>query len=349
MKRKKAIDFLLVTLFAGILFTFTVIIGLGGTLKEGSLQGNSFNERFYGDNALSDFVKYVDYKVFGHIEEGDILIGRDEWLFEAIDSENGYERLRDYIGANQFSDEQLEKIISTVSKRAEKYESNGIRYMMVVIPDSISVCSENTPWYLGKQSDNTRLSQLTRLASERGIDGFINPTQIMISESKNVVMYNNTENTINAYGAYCIYNTVVSRFLAETGREVDRIYRDDVDFYTRITDGRRIAELAGLSETINNRTVSVSDEMTEEYQVKGNEKNLVKTVRDNIQQSGTRECVVIECTSDWDRIQLTPYFSNTFETVYYRELSVHPNDASQYEPTLVVQIIHESELEMLLE
>ena len=80
-------------------------------------------------------------------------------------------------------------------------------------------------------------------------------------------MYNNTENSINAYGAYCIYNTAVSKFLADTGREVDRIYRDDIDFYTRLTDGRGIAALSGLERTIENRTVSLTDSAPKNYQV----------------------------------------------------------------------------------
>ncbi len=348
MKRKKALDFLLVTLFVGILFTFTIIIGVGGSLEQKTGESFSFNKRFHSDNGLSEFVKYVDYKIFGHIDEDDILIGKNEWLFEAVDTENGYERLLDYIGGSTFSDEQLNAMTENISKRAEDYEKFGIEYMIVVIPDSISVCSENVPWYLGAQSENTRLSQLTRFVSERQMDEFINPTQTMIAESKEIVMYNNTENSVNAYGAYCIYNTVVSRFLAETGREVDRIYRENIDFYTRITDGKRIAEQAGLSQTIKNRTVSVSDGMTDKYTVMENEKKLMMTVRDDTSLEGLYDCVVVECTNDWDRIQLIPYFSNTFEKVYYRELTEYPNDAKQYSPTLVVQILRESELEMLL-
>lgn len=351
MKRKKAIDFLFVTLFFGIILTFAVAIGMGNVLENDLPEGESktFNDRFYSDDTIVNFVKYIDYRVFGHIDSDEVLIGKDDWLFETSDNENGYERLLDYIGGNTFSEDELEKISKTVSDRAAAYESEGIEYMLIVVPDSITVCSDNVPWYLGKQSENTRLSQVTAHIKEKGIDEFINPAYVMIAESDELEMYNNTENSINAYGAYCLYNTVVSRFLADTGREVDRIYREDINFYTRLTDGKQIAQKAGLSETIKNRTVSISDGMTDEYTVAYNEKDFMITLRDGARQDDTYDCVVVEYTNDWDRIQLMPYFSNTFDKVYYRgRLMEQPSTSKQYGATLVVQVIHESELEMLL-
>ena len=171
----------------------------------------------------------------------------------------------------------------------------------------------------------------------------------MIAESGDLVMYNNTENSINAYGAYCIYNTAVTKMLADTGKVVDRIHRDEIEFFTRITDGRVIAQRAGLARTIKNRTISVPDGMTDGYEVVYSNKNLITTKRTGVYPSNTRECVVVECTNDWDRIQLMPYFSNTFDTVNYRgRLLTHPSLAVNEGATVVIQIIHESELADLL-
>ena len=105
---------------------------------------------------------------------------------------------------------------------------------------------------------------------------------------------------------------------------------------------------AGLEAAAKNRTVSLSDNFDDVYTTLYNEKGYVITERaDVIDLGGDR--VVIECTDDWDRIQLMPYFSNTFDTVYYKNtLNSEPNISEQYGATLVVQIIHESELAMLL-
>ncbi len=352
MKKSNAIDFLTVTLFFGVLVSFMIYLGLGTVIGtgitndvDGDKGGVSFNSMFYEDEAIGGFVRYCDYALFGHIDESDIIIGEDGWLFEATDSVNGYERLLDYVGGCEFTDTQLEDISRALSIRAEAYADEGIQYMMIVIPDSMTVCSDKAPAYLGRQSENTRLRQLSRYMS--GSSFFIDPTDILLDEDKELPMYNNTENSINAYGAYCIYNITVSRFLAETGIGVERILYDDVEFFTRLTEGKTIALRAGLEETIKNRTVSLSDGMDENYTVSSKEKGLVVTYRDSTSRS--RQTVVIECLDEWDRIQLTPFFSNTFETVYYKsELSENADAAADIHASLVVQIIHESELDKFL-
>lgn len=351
MKDKK-ISFLTVTLFAGIFLTFAAYIGIGAAMNSDSVEDgriNSFNRTFFGDENLLGFVDYVDYKLFGHIEGGNIIIGKDDWLFEAVDSEGGYERLLDYLGGCPFDESELELIATRISARQAAYEAEGINYMLVVIPDSITVCSDKLPWYLGARSENARLAQLSAYFSSREIDCLVDPTGKMKEESLGIAMYNNTENTVNAYGSYCIYNTVVSKYLADTGREVDRIHREEVDFHTRHTDGMTIAKLAGLERTIKNRTVSLTDTAPNNYQVTYNMKGFVATKRTDVEQADPASCLVVECADDWDRTQLMPYFSGTFDSVYYRSVLMdQPNTAKQYGATLVVQIIRESELMELL-
>lgn len=347
MKRKKAINFLIVTLFAGVLLTFTLYIGIGTLFNsdESSEDSKGFNKMFYSENVLSEFARYIDYKIFGHIDGGDYIIGDDDWLFEAVDSQNGYERLLDYIGADPFDEQELDRIASIISDRALLYEDNGVQYMMVVIPDSITVCSDKVPGYLGNQSENTRLAQLTAKLAGQDVNEFINPTHAMIDESGEIAMYNNTENSINAYGAYCIYNTVVAEFMADTGMEVERLHRDDVDFYTRLTDGKTIARNAGIESIVKNSTVTLSDDMLDNYTVVSSEAGAITTERDDANENSTEYFVVLECTNSWDRIQLMPYFSNTFDKVIYRDYLLSDHYASSYSGvTLVVQVIRESEL-----
>ncbi len=348
MQRKKSVNFLIITLFAGVILTFMIYIGLGTVFgaRTAASENKSFNEIFYGDENVTSISRRVGYKLFGSIEGKNIIIGEDDWLFETVDSGNGYERLLDYIGGSAFTDAELDKISQNIAVRTELYENAGIEYMIIVIPDSMTVCSDKVPSYLGKRSENARLSQLNGFLAGEETASFIDMTDIMIAESEEYVMYNNTENSINAYGAYCIYNAVLSRYLDSTGHAVDRIHRTDIDFYTRLTDGRALAQSAGLEKTVRNRTVSLSDSMEDNYSITYNEKGFVVTER---LEGSDGICVVIECRDDWDRIQLTPYFSNTFEKVYYRDaLTSEPDTSASYGADLVVQIIHEGELEALL-
>lgn len=347
MKRKKAINFLTVTLFAGVLLTFTIYIGIGTVFNsdKNSEENKGFNKMFYSENVFSELVRYVDYKVFGHINGGDYIIGDDDWLFEAVDSQNGYERLLDYIGAAPFEEHELDRISTAISNRVALYEDSGVQYMMIVIPDSITVCSDKVPGYLGNQSEQTKLAQLTAKLAGQDVEEFINPTHTMIDESSDMAMYNNTENSINAYGAYCIYNIVVAEFMSDTGMEVERLHRDDVDFFTRLTDGKTIARNAGIEGIVKNSTVTLSDDMPDNYTIVSSNGNSITTERDDAKENSTEYFVVLECTNSWDRIQLMPYFSNTFDKVIYRDQLLSDHYASSYSGvTLVVQVIRESEL-----
>lgn len=351
MKRKKAINFLTVTLFIGILLTFTVYIGVGTLFDADADEGDKkgFNQMFYSENFLSDLVRYVDYKVFGHIDGEGYIIGEDDWVFEAVDSQNGYERLLDYVGACPFEEEELDRISNVIANRAELYENAGVQYVLVVIPDAMTVCTDKVPGYLGDRSESARLAQLTARLAGQGVDEFIDPTDAMRLGADGIVTYNNTENSINAYGAYCIYNTVVSKFMADTGLEVERLKRNDVDFYTRLTDGKTVARNAGVQGIIKNSTVSLSDNVTKNYTVLPSVGGAVQTRRDDAGENSTEYSVVVECTNSWDRILLTPYFSNTFDNVMYRDrLASDYYSASSSGVDLVVQLIRESELRQLL-
>lgn len=357
MKRKKRIAFLTVMLFFGLLLTLMLYIGIGTVFERdgrGNGQGsqNGFNATFFEDSAINGAVRFWDYKIFGHVDDSELIVGRDDWIFEAIDSENGYNRLLDYIGGCPFTADELETVEQSISARASECEAAGAKYILAVIPDSMAVCADKVPRYLGSRSGEARLAMLTAYLSGEGKRTcLLDPTSAMIEESEKIPMYNNTENSINAYGAYCIYNSVISRYLADTGNEVeDRIYREDVDFYTRVTDGKASAINAGVAKTVKNRTVSLSDEMTDSYRVVLNERGVIVTERTDTERTSRCDTVVIEYTDDWDRIQLMPYFSNTFDRVYYKNTSAS-EDGSEVpaDVTLVVRLVHESELSTLAE
>ena len=120
MIRKKTIHFLTLTLLAGIFLSFTVYTGIGTALSAEAREDkriDSFNQTFYRDDAVLSLVDYVEYKIFGCIDNGNVIIGKDEWLFEAVDSRNGYERLLDYLGGCPLSEDELKAKMDAVAKQ----------------------------------------------------------------------------------------------------------------------------------------------------------------------------------------------------------------------------------------
>ncbi len=352
MKRNKAIDFLTVTLFFGILLSFMIYLGVdtlmqyegNKTLDEGG-KNSGFNSMFYDDEIIDSFVKSFDYRVFGRTSGPALIVGEDDWLFETKDTQNGYERLLDYIGGNQFDEQQLEKARNKIAEEKKYCADNGAEYLLVVVPDAITVCSDKVPVYLGEQSENTRRAQLNAYLAGASEAAFVDPTRQMIDASRELCAYNNTENSINAYGAYIIYDTVMKK-LGEYGqRGVLPLAREDVEFFTRLTDGKSIAVRAGLDKTVKNRTVSLTDKMEYDYKVVSSGKGTTLT-RMNTAKNDVR--VIVECGDDWNRTQLTPYFSNTFyEVVYTTNGDGTRASLEKGGADIVIRLVHEGELYIL--
>ena len=89
--------------------------------------------------------------------------------------------------------------------------------------------------------------------------------------------------------------------------------------------------------------------MRKNYTVLPNVSGVLQTIRDDANENSTEYSVIVECTNSWDRILLTPYFSNTFDRVLYRDrLTSDHYSVSGKDVDLVVQIIRESELASFL-
>ena len=345
MKRKQIIDFLTIVLFFGVLLSLTVYIGIGSFIdsrtdneKSG---GDLFAKTYYKDDNLNDFIRYIDYKFFNHTDANNVLVGKDGWIFETISAENGYNYLLDHIGGLAFSEEELLRIKTNIEEEREYYENMRMDYMVVIIPNSMTVCEDKLPTFLGTRSENNRLSALGRYLS--GESAYIDPTANLKALSESEMPYNNTEDSINAYGAYCIYNAVMDRI----GNDVERLKYEDIKFSVRMTDGKTAAINAGLENIVQNRTVSLTDEMTNGYGIADRRWNCFTTRRNDA--DGTTPTLLIKFSDEWDRIQMMPLFSNTFDEVYYEGGGINiASAAEKHLPDIVIRVIRESDLQQLL-
>ena len=347
MKRKQIIDFLTLVLFFGIILSLTFYSGIGALINsqgEKYKQEVRFSSSFYGDENIQSFIRYVDYRFFGHSGEENVIIGRDGWVFESVSEKNGYNYLLDYVGGACFSDSELARISENIERERAYYQNIGVDYIVIVIPSSMTVCEDKIPSFLGKRSDKTRLAALSGYLA--GQSAYIDPTESLKSDSSVETPYNNTEDSINAYGAYSIYNTVMGRLSTKPGAPMLRLDYDDIEFSVRMTDGKSAAINAKLEKIVHNRTVSLTDEMTGGYSITRNEDCLI-TAKNEF--TGTTPTLMLEFSDEWDRIQMMPLFSNTFDTVIYENSGRDMRSAvEKHSPDIVIRMIRESELESLL-
>ena len=350
--KKRATGFVCIVLFFGILLSMTIYIGLG------TLSGNDDFERpsdfymnriFYSDRPISSFVRLLDYKLFGHIEDEDIIGGRADWLYEVVDSTTGFPLLLDYVSGCPFTEAEMEKIEDGIRSRREAYARQGVVYLVAVIPSTYTSEGEYLPKYLGKPAESTRLSRLSSWMSEQGEDGFLDLRASMEAARFMGDLYNNTEDSINAYGAFAVYSGILDR-LSTLGIDTAgyRIPSERVEFTTHYTDGKQIARRVGLERVIANKTVSLTNRLSEGYLLSDMTEHCIES-RMLEDWRGSEHSVIVECSREWDRIQLTPFFSNTFEVVVYESgLSNGTEALKAHGGDVLIQIIHETELEDLL-
>ncbi len=356
MNKRKKTDFLTVVLFFGIILTFMIYIGLGfmfADLKGKERNAFSFNSAFYNDEGLNNIIKNYEYKAFGHVKNSNVIVGKEEFLFEICDEKYNYDYLLDYIGGLEYSDEELKTIEAEILSRQETYEKQGIEYMLVVIPNSINICSEYLPDFIGNGGGQTRLSRLDSYLSERGIDCFFNLTDDMKADIPLGQLFNNTENSVSAIGAYSIYNSVLENLPGKYSFEgnTKRLTYEDMSYIVRYTNGKEIAREAGIEDVVLNRTVSLTDDMIRRYYTEKNTGSYekVKALEKYAQEVNSGYTVLLEFSDEWDKIQLMPYFSGTFDSVVYKTgLEYSAQVVSDNSPGIAIQFIHENELDMLL-
>ncbi len=355
MSQNKALSFLTVVLFVGILLSITLYLGLGNlstaaSSEEGEEDVLPFNASFREDHAIQTLVRYCDYEIFRHIDRDTVIIGESDWLFDTRRTDNGYNYLLDYVGGCPYSEAELAKISRWITVRREACAERGAEYLLVVIPNSMTASSEYLPSYIGEQSHNTRLSQLGRYLDQKKESSFLDLSEVMCGDQGEEAFYNNTEDSINAYGAFSLYQRVMTE-LKMHGRDVEAHLLDaeSIQFFTHYTDGKGTAKRVGLERLVSNRTVSLSEDMADWYAISDVTVQCVTTTMTK-QGMGNAERLVIECSTEWDKIQLMPFFSNTFETVVYENSIDDGISALDYhDGTILIQVIHESELSLLLQ
>ncbi len=356
MNRPKPISIVCIALFAGIILSFSFFFGIGAIAERPSdtdagasnMSFERFSNAYYGHTELGELAATIDHILFGSIGSSDIILGENNFLFDAGSAENGYNYLRDYIGNAAFLDSELEAIANILLLRQRAYKNQGVEYLLVVIPNSQTVYSDYMPSYMGEISENTLLSQLTEYISERGYDFYFDATDMLTKAAAgDTLLYNNTENSLNSLGEWYIYDSVFNIVSEKYGTRGSRMDVSKFEMYTRSTEGKELARRAGLASVIQNQTVSLANSNQTQYTSQSYYGSMTKTVGGDgyFVSGGEKNSILLEFTDEWDKIQLMPYFSSSFYEVTYKSNHQFSRLAvDDLNPDVVVQFIHEYEL-----
>lgn len=359
------VSFVFLVLFIGVLLSGAVYYGISAIMGTTELcddyyDGGEYdhsgvyalNDVFFRDSTMRELAVKFEYILFGRIDNEDIIVGRDGFLFAAADRSSGYDYVRDYIGElSSFS--ETEALCRAIRQRAERFSSMGIDYILAVIPNSQTVYSDKMPGYFGNISEDTRLARLSRRMADEDVK-FLDLTSTLCDARDAGVLYNNTENSLNALGAYYAYLAVFDAMAEDATADHYAISAEDVNFIWHMTDGRALARAAGLEKLIRNRTVSLPGDMPKKFNYLGyfSGAELTAVTREYRDDLPTYPLVLLEFNEgdEWDKMLMYEYFSNTFGTAAYRVGSRFAgNTIKDLAPRVVVQFVRESSLGMLID
>jgi len=358
----RAINLLYGVFFIGVLLSFaiyvsvTMLLGAKTSVSETYWNENNYrmplaayNDAYYKNEDIRQQIIRFDYGMFGKVNDPNVLVGRDNFLFEVVREDNNYNYLRDYLGEYSYDEESLESIYQFLKLRQTAYSNQGAEYMVVVIPCAQTVYAEYMPTYIRNAAGTTRLEQLSEFLKTKDDITFINLTGALLAAKGYGTLYNNTEDSLNSLGQYFVYQALYKALPERVRAGTTLIDFDDVTLYTHYTDGKALARTAGISSVVKNETVSLSNTMEFNYFLQELFPGVEITYAghsEGVEASG--ETVLLEFSNEWDKIQLMPYFSTSFDDVVYK--SDHNFSLTTMEtarPTLVIQFVHEYELSSL--
>ncbi len=358
----RAVDLLYGVFFIGVLLTFaiyvgvTMLLGAQTTVGDRYLTGqeyrmplSSYNEAYYKNTTLQGVITRYDYSLLGKVEDKNVLVGKEGFLFEVFRENSNYNYIQDYLGEYAYTAESLESIYHFLKLRQTAYRNQGAEYIVAVIPSAQTIYEEYLPDYVRRQAGQTRLEQLTGYLKSKDDLTLINLSDALMAAKPMGVLYNNTEDSLNSLGQYFVYQALYNALPEQIKAGTQLVPFDHVNLYTHYTPGKTLAKRAGLSDIVKNVTVSLSNTMEFNYLLQelytGTE---ITYAGHNADGQTAGQTVLLEFSNEWDKIQLMPYFSSTFDDVVYRNShDFHMLTLETAQPTLVIQFIHEYELNSL--
>ncbi len=361
-KHARAFGIITIVLFVGILLSFLVNFGVAAYLGTEELVDSYFDGEEHPNIFLSDFsntfylskqvqsnIIKIDYDLLGRLPTSDVILGEDEFLFPAYDSKSVYSYVADYLGEYHPNETELDLYYNGINELTKEYKKYGTEIFFIVIPNSQTVYSEKMPDYMGEISNDTRLKSTTRYLKKCGITNYLDLTDALIAAKEHGELYNNTEDSLNSRGAYYAYLAALDLLPEDIRTGIPAIELNDSDLVKHTTAGKELARLASLEDKIKNRTVSLSSDFVQKYQIllryDDYEMATVKMLYKNELPSYPK--VLLQFSSDWDRIIMTDYFSNTFATTIYSLSPAPTKEVLNKDPAYFFCFIHEKDLAML--
>ena len=179
-------------------------------------------------------------KVFAESPIKAVVLGKNNWLYYNLEW-----CMEDYENLAPFSGEDLDKIEKVQSGRTRWLAARGIRYYVMVAPNSQTINPENLPDRFHKLSPLSRLDQLRERLAGRPDINLIDPRETLFQAKSVRRAYHRTDTHWNDWGAFAAAGLLLSRINQDLPAvKPDRL--EDSTLTVRHTQGGDLAGLLSL-------------------------------------------------------------------------------------------------------
>lgn len=343
MKAKKAIVIILSVILAVFLaYSTAATVTLCSEDEDGGFA--AFSDalvRLYSDPFVLTAKKTL-YRLFGVVADKNVKAGSDGYLFPVYG--DGFDYASDINGQMRYDEDTKARFLYSLKARQKAYQNDGCELYVYVIPNSQTVLKDKLKT---KSDEKTAAEDLEAFLHENGFENFRMLSDALTGREYDT--YNNTENTVNGYGAYMIYRQIASNMPDGILRRCELMTLDGADITVSYSDGGALAKAAGIDKLIKNKNVTYpSAKFTSRYTSKIVSGLTVCRLKDEHNGFIGRSSVLFQIP-DGERTLLMPLFSASYtDTVYNNSLAYSYTAYSNANPTVSVCIVREDRLSELL-
>lgn len=205
-----------------------------------------FNDHFGFRQQLIRLYRLLEVKVFRVSQAGNVIFGKDGWLFQA-----GSEQIADIRNNWPFNEAELTEWAQLLSAKHDALAARGIEYLFVVAPNKHLIYPEKLPASMNRVRDESRAEQLVAHLEAHTDVPVLDLRPAMFEAKEKLRPYHRTDTHWNAWGAYAGYRALMER-LENVVPEAPVVRLGPDEFAKRETPGWDLA-----------RALSMPDELTE--------------------------------------------------------------------------------------
>jgi hypothetical protein len=299
---------------------------------------------------LSKFWSNMNYKLGNSTKPGQVIIGKNGWLFLG----NDYEATIDqYTGRNAPSEEEMMLSLNAIKNMNKIAMKHNIPFLVLVIPDKHEIYQEYLPKEIKSSTENTRMYNLQQAMVDNGID-FIDIKQAEF-EAKNTLakkngdLYLKGDSHWNYLGAYAAYKPIIA-YMKKKKIKVQQQHINFIPGTIRATDlagflqlsivesNNPLPDVKNLNLDILGRDASDNEQVLGPYDSIGNEVILKQPYQViNRALNNNQTCLLI---GDSFSRHLGFYFHNDFQNtvqIHHGNLNYNLSDLiDTYHPNIIV-------------